>query len=59
MARVLRLAQIETDGVVRPHAELLDWRPGLKSSLSFSVGDSYHLDRQLSVNRLSSFRRTS
>ena len=59
MALVLRLAQIETDGVVRIHAELLDWRFGLKSALNFSVGDSYYFDRQLSVNRLSSFRRTS
>ena len=58
MVRVLRLAQIETDGVVRCHAELLDWRAGLKSVQKFSVG-SYYIDGQLSVNRLSSFRRTS
>ena len=59
MVRVLRQAQIETAGVVRLHAELLDWRSGLKSALNFSVGDSSYFDRQLSVNRLSSFRRTS
>ena len=53
------MAQNETDGVVRLHAELLDWQSGLKSALNFSVGDSYYFDRQLSVNRLSSFRRTS
>ncbi len=41
MVRVQRLAQIETDGVVRLHAELLDWRVGLKSALNDSVGDSY------------------
>jgi hypothetical protein len=59
MARVLRVAEIETDGVVRLHGELLDWRSGLKSALNFSGGDSYYFDRQLSLNRLSSFRRTS
>ena len=56
---VLGLAQIETDVVVGPHAELLDWRAGLKSGLDFSAGDSYYFDRHLSVNRLPSFRRTS
>jgi hypothetical protein len=59
MARVLRVAEIETDGVVRLHGERLDWRSGLKSALNFSVADSYYFDRQLSLNRLSSFRRTS
>ena len=59
MARVLRLAQTESDGVVRPHAERLDWRSGLTSAPNFSVGDSYYFDRLPSVNRLSSFRRTS
>jgi hypothetical protein len=58
MVRVLRPAQIETDGVARLHAELLDWRSGLKPALNFSVG-SYYFDRQLSVNRLSNFRRIS
>ncbi len=59
MVRVLRLAQIETDGVVRLHAELLDWRSGLTSARDFSVGDSYYFDRQLSVNKSPSFRSTS
>ncbi len=54
---VLGLAQIETDVVVRLHAELLDWRSGLKSAPDFSVGDSYYFDRHLSVNRFPSFRR--
>ena len=56
MVRVLRLAEIETDGVLRLHAELLDWRSGLKSALNLSVG-SYYFDRQPTVNILSNFRR--
>ena len=53
------MAQIETDGVARLHAELLDWQSGLKSDLNSSVGDSFYFDRQLSVNRISNFRKTS
>lgn len=56
---VLGLAQIETDAVVRHHAELLDWRSSLKSALDSYVGGSYYFDGHLSMNRLPNFRRTS